>query len=151
MMKLFRPCSATLVTLGLGLSVIPNAEARSVSAFLGQAQNSSNIGCFTNSNGKITNTSCGTTQFCVALPVDSALHTIEVTVRAPDVSHNIGCFAQAVDRNGVSAGGTGPDQFPSTFGSDQVLSLGTVSVPSAGGLYACCDMAQTSKWDSVNW
>lgn len=151
MKKLLGYGFAASVIAGLGvIGVTSNSDARSLTAFLGQPQSPADYSCFTNSGGTVTNNCSTTRQFCVVLPVDDSTHTIEITLFAPDINHNIACLGQANFRDNTSAGFTG-FRSPSTFGSNQILTLPTLSVPSAGSLYACCNIAPTAKLYSINY
>jgi len=126
------------------------SHARAVPAFLGQPQVPTDYSCFTNSNGTVTN-NCGTTkQFCISLPVDDSSHTLSINVIAPNISHNVSCFGQAGFRDNSIAGLTGLLS-PSAFGGSQTLFLPTLSVPSQGNLYACCNLSPTSSVESINY
>jgi hypothetical protein len=150
MKKIIRYGFAALMVAGLGTVMASNSDARSFSGFLGQPQNPADYPCFVNSGGAVFN-NCGTTRrFCVALPVDSSGHSVEVTVRAPDINHNISCFAQTVNRDATGFNFSGA-RSPGVFGSAQVVSLGSVSVPSAGAMYTCCDIAPSASLDSINY
>lgn len=150
MNKIVRLSGAAMTVGALALSMISTSYADSVSGFLGQPQNPNVYTCFRNANGAVTNICTATNQFCVALPVASATHTVQLNVTAPDISHNVSCFAQAVNS---SAGGVGfsGSRSPSVFGSPQILTLPTLNVPPGGGLYACCDMAQSSWLNAINF
>jgi len=145
---------ATSVIAGLaGVAVIAatsTSEARSLTAFMGQPQAPADYACFTNNGGSVTNACATTKQYCVTLPVDGSNHIVEVTVLAPDINHNIACFAQANARDNTNAGFTGLKS-PGIFGSAQVLSFPTLTVPTAGSLYVCCNIAQTARLHSVNY
>jgi hypothetical protein len=139
-----------VVIASIGIGGAPNSDARSFPAFLGQPQSPADYSCFTNSGGAVTNSCSTTRRFCVTLPVDSSTHTIEVNVRAPDINHNIACFGQAVTRDIFGAGFTG-FRSPGVFGSSQIVTLGTLNVPSAGGLYVCCDIAPSASLQSLQY
>jgi hypothetical protein len=141
---------AALLLAGAGVYTVSLSEARSFPAFLGQPQAPSDYPCFGNSGGAVFNNCSTTRRFCVTLPVDSSNHTIQITVLAPDINHNIACFGQAITRDIFNAGFTGFFS-PGVFGSSQVLNLPTLSVPNAGGLYACCDIAPTASLQSFNY
>jgi hypothetical protein len=135
--------------------MIPNADARSASAFMGVAQNPSLATCFTNANGRITfnaSQACGLKQqFCVALPIDNAVsHDITVSITPNPNGNGIGCFGVSVDRFGASQGGTG-EVWQTEFSSPEPIDLGNLSVPNSGGLFVCCDMFGGASLDSVNW
>lgn len=152
MMNLLRYGFAGLAVVGasVGLGVTPQSDARSFGAFLGQPQAPGDYPCFTNGNGAVTNVCSTTRRFCIALPVDSSSHTIEATVRAPDINHNISCFGQSTTRDALGVNFTG-FRSPGVFGSAQILVLGTVNVPAAGGMYACCDLAPSATVHSFNY
>jgi hypothetical protein len=114
--------ATVMMAAALG-AVVEGSRADSVSAMSGLAQAPADTSCFTNSFGSITNICTGTRQYCVSPSVNSNNRFVEVTVRAPDASHPIGCFAETVNRNGVSTGGSGIRQ-PAIVGSSQVVSLG---------------------------
>ncbi len=151
MNKIVRNGFGLLAVVGIGVGLAGSSQARSVSAFAGQPQQPGAYSCFTNSYGAVTNTCSAVRSYCVALPVDSPTHAVQATVYAPDSSHTIGCHARSVTRNGGGYQWTGQTIYPSVFGSHQILALGTLGVPSAGALYACCEFDQTAKWDSVMW
>jgi hypothetical protein len=139
-----------LMVAGVSISISPDSHARSFPAFLGQPQSPFDYQCFTNSGGAVFNNCSTTRQFCTALPVDSTFHQIEITVRAPDINHNVSCFGVASNRDGSTSGFTGVLS-PSVFGSSQVLTFITLMVPPAGGLYACCNVAPTALIQSFNY
>jgi hypothetical protein len=146
-------CYGFAVSMAAGIGVIgiaSNSDARSLTAFLGQPQSPGDYACFTNNGGTVTNNCSPSRQFCVVLPVDSSSHTVEITLFAPDIDHNIACFGQANYRDNFSAGFTGY-RSPGLFGVTQVLTLPTLSVPSAGSLYACCNIPPTAKLYSFNY
>jgi hypothetical protein len=129
---------AALIIIGAGIGI---ANAMSIPAFLGQPQNPADYSCFQNSFGTVVNTCSTTRRFCVSLPVDSSGRFVQANVLAPDVTRNVSCFAQAVTRDLFDAGRTPRPVSPSVFGVSQVLNLGAFSVPFAGALFACCDIA----------
>jgi hypothetical protein len=136
-----------------GVAVIGSAatsDARAVPAFLGQPQAPTDYSCFTNSNGIVTNRCTPTKQFCIALPVDGALHALTIMVFAPDASHSVSCFGQAGNRDNSIAGFTGTF-FPSRVGVSWPITLPTLSVPSQGNLFACCNVAQSASIESINY
>ena len=139
-----------VMIVALTAGIAGSSKAESVSAFLGQPQAPGDYSCFTNSMGTVTNVCSTTRRFCTALTANHNTNTISVTVYAPNSSHNIGCFAQAVYSSGSGAGWTGM-QYPGTMGSHQTVTLGSLFVPSYGGLYVCCDIAPTAKLDSISW
>lgn len=141
---------AGLVVAG-GIAVATTSEARSIPAFFGQPQAPTDHACFTNSGGAVFN-SCGITKrFCIALPyVARSIHTVEINVLAPDINHNIACFAQGVTRDHQSVFTTG-FLSPAAFGASQTLTFSSMILPSAGGLYACCDIAPSASMQSLNW
>ena len=138
----------TIGTLALG--IISTSYADSVPGFLGQPQDPNAYTCFRNADGAVTNVCDATKQFCVALPVTSATHSVQINVTAPDISHNISCFAQAVNSD-ARAVGISEARSPSVFGRPQVLTLSTLNVPPGGGLFACCNMAKSSWLDTINY
>jgi hypothetical protein len=151
MNKISRYGFAVLLAAGAGIGLTPSSEARSVSAFLGQPQNPANYSCFGNGNGGVINTCAGAARrFCVALPIDAASSTVTVTVQGSIPGTNtVGCQAYSVTRAAVGYA-NGP-YVSSALVTPVPLSLGTLGVPAAGGLYACCDLAQNAKMLSVNW
>jgi hypothetical protein len=154
MRKLLKLLSCGLVaSVFAGAAIIAltsQSEARSLAAFLGQPQAPGDYSCFTNNNGSVTN-NCGTTkQFCMVLPVDDANHTVSVAVFAPDINHNIACFAQANFQDNSISGFTG-FRSPGSFGSSQVLNLGAVVVRGLGNLFACCNLAPIARVESINY
>ena len=138
---------AVVVSIGIATT----SEARSIPAFFGQPQAPSDYLCFTNSGGAVFN-SCGITKrFCIALPyAGRSIHTVQINVLAPDIDHNIACFAQGVTRDHQPAATTG-FLSPTTFGVSQTLSFPQTIYPAAGGLYACCDVAPSASIQSLNW
>lgn len=150
MKKLIGIGLAVLSVLVFSAALTGNSEARSFSAFLGQAQNPADYTCFTNSGGAVTNRCATTRRFCVALPVDSNGHTVEATMYSPDSAHFTGCFAQAMNRYGAGTSWTGM-RYTSTVGAHQVVTLGSLNVPNAGALYACCDIPTGGVVDAFNY
>lgn len=144
MKRLFGIGLAALSAFALAVVSPGSAEARSLSAFLGQPQNPADYSCFTNGGGMVTNRCSGTRRFCITLPVDDPTHSIDVTIYSPDSAHVTGCFAQAMSRYGSGAGWTG-QKYTSVMRSYEVVGLGELTVPFAGALYACCDIP-TGGW-----
>lgn len=141
---------ALVGALGICVMLSSQSDARSFPAFLGQPQAPGDYTCFVNGGGAVVNVCTTTRRFCVTLPVEESTHAIEVTVTAPDISHNISCFGQSITRDNLNAGFTG-SQSPGVFGSAQVLRLATLNTPNAGGLYACCDIAPNAVLRSFNY
>jgi hypothetical protein len=141
-----------LVTLvGAIMAVGVTAEARSVSAFAGQAQNPALSTCFTNSWGTVTNACSGPEEYCVPLWSDSAGHTVEITMYAPDDSHNLSCEAFTTTPQGALSSWTTEEGSP-TVGEDVQVTLSpSLSVPSEGGLFVCCAMAAGARIDTINY
>jgi hypothetical protein len=131
-------------------AIAGSGEARSVSAFMGQAQSFADGSSFYNTRGIVVGNSATTKQWCLAMPVETNNHTIYVWVKSPDINHNIQCQAWALSGSGTItwAGGW---LSPPTMGVNYSMNLGTVSVIANGGLYACCNMPQGAAWDSANW
>jgi hypothetical protein len=140
----------TALIAGATVGIATTSSATSFPAFIGQPQAPADYTCFVNSGGAVFNF-CGVTKrFCAALLVSSSDHNVEINVLAPDINHNVACFAQAVTRDHLSAGITG-FMSPGVFGSSQMLHFPTLSVPGAGGLYACCDIAPSASIQSFNY
>jgi hypothetical protein len=142
--------AASLIAGIAVIGVATSSDARSLTAFLGQPQSPADYPCFTNNGGTVTNNCSTTKQFCVVLPVDGSDHIMQITVLAPDISHNISCFGQANFRDNTNAGFTGL-RSPGVFGSTQVLIFPQLSVPTFGSLFACCNLAPTAKLNSIGY
>lgn len=127
-----------------------SAKATSLSAFAGQPQAPADYACFTNAFGSVRNDCATTKRYCVALPVSSSVHTIQPTVLAPNISHNIACEASAVNQSVSTLTATGL-RSPSSFGVPQTLTLGTLSVPNFGALFLCCDLSPSSRLLTINY
>jgi hypothetical protein len=141
----------TLAPLGLVATVATTSRASSQSAFLGQPQNPAAYSCFTNNGGTVENR-CSTEQrFCMALPVNSPSHTIEVDVLQTAEGAIVGCFAAAVNPNGTGAAGTAEFFVGDTFGTSVMLQLGTLTVPNQGALFVCCDATTGGVINTVNY
>jgi hypothetical protein len=141
----------TLMVGGLALGLSANADAEGVSAFSGQPQQPSQYGCFTNGNGGVGNSCSYTAQYCIPLDVNqNGNHNVTVSVLSPDVNHNVGCFAQSVTQSSASYSWSGW-QYPSAFGSPQVLNLGAVPSPSGGTTYVCCNIPPHASVYTVNY
>lgn len=150
-MKVMLRTAAMLVgLLAILVGFADRSEARSASAFMGQAQSFADGSSFYNTRGVVLNGGATTKQFCAALPVDSAGHTVVVSVRAPDLNHEISCAAGTVDANGNTTGGGNWYQ-PSQTGVNISVTLDSLSVPTGGGLNVCCNMSPTSAWNTTSW
>ena len=148
------------VFAGMALVLASSSEAgptvHSVPAFLGQAQQASDYGCFPNSGGAVTQSqspSCsGTRQFCVALPIDpigGTGSTVQIAVNAPDVNHNLSCFAHSWTQIGTLVSAS-QRLSPQSFSSPQILTFTPLNIAPAGVLYACCDMEPTTTMFSIS-
>jgi hypothetical protein len=142
---------AALLIVAAGIGLATTSEARSILAFFGQPQSPSDYACFTNSGGAVFN-SCGVTKrFCIGLPyAGHSLHTVEMNVLAPDINHNISCFASAATRDHQPVVTSG-FLSPTSFGVSQTLTFPRMNLPAAGALYACCDLAPSASLQSLNW
>jgi hypothetical protein len=149
-MSTIRYAMGFVAIAGATMAVGATAEARSVSAFTGQPQNPNDYTCFTNSGGTVSNVCASTRRFCAALVVDDASHDPQVTVFAPDIGHNIICFGQTVNPDGSPFSNT-KHFSPTHFGVTQTLDLGSVTVPDAGALWVCCDVAPGATIDTFNY
>jgi hypothetical protein len=130
-------------------AVASQSHAQQFSAMGGRAQNHADEGCFTNSNGRVTNACSTSRQWCVAVPqFASGTKTARVDVFRPNGT-NISCFGVTTN----SAGGvvsTTPSLQPAAVNVDQFIVLGNVSVPGFGAGYVCCNLAQNARINSVN-
>jgi hypothetical protein len=154
----------TMIRYALGLATIvgatvavgATAEARSVGGIAGSVGPDALSTCFSpQSNGAILGVAasgCNTSpQFCVPLVVDDGgPHPVQVEVLSPSQSDNIGCFARATDQTGVITTQTAKMGAP-TFGGPSLISLGGVSTPAGGMLFACCDMPPGTELFTINW
>jgi hypothetical protein len=151
MMTVLRSALGLATIAGATMAVGVTAEARSVPGFTGQAQNPGLATCFTNSNGRVTNVCSSQETYCVPMASDGAAHTVEITMYAPNLSNNISCTAVATNPQGGMVGTTGPGS-PGTVGEDVSVTLvPSLSVPSEGGMYACCSMMPGTRIDTLNY
>jgi hypothetical protein len=151
-MTILRTLVGSAAILCATMAVGVTAEARSVLAMSGTAETPSQATCFGNSLGTIINNCSSTVDYCVMLPVDSSSHTITASVLAPDINHEISCYAMSVNSDGSYYSSTpGGAVQPSGTGSHRQINLGNLYVPGGGGLFSCCTMAPTSRFDTVNW
>lgn len=135
-------CATVLVAASL-------SHAQQFSAMGGRAQNHANEGCFTNSNGRVTNTCSTSRQWCVAVPqFSSGNKSARVDVFRPNGT-NIGCFGVSTNSAGGVVSQT-PTLQPAVVGADQFITLGTVNVPAFGAGFICCDLALNARINSVN-
>ena len=141
MMKVLRCGIAIALVGGAVVALTSVSEATSVPAFIGQPQQAADYACFTNTFGRVSNVCTTTRQFCMALPVTSGSHTVQVSAQAADVNHNVSCFAQAVTSDFFDAGHTPSPVSPATFPGIQLLNLGTFNLPANAYLFACCNIA----------
>jgi hypothetical protein len=145
---------ATIV--GATVAVGATAEARSVGGIAGGAGQDALSACFSpQSDGAILSVAASgcnaSPQFCVPLVVDNGgPHPVQVVVLGVSQSDNIGCFARATDQAGTITTQTAKMGAP-TFGSPSLISLGGVSTPDGGMLFACCDMDPGTKLFTINW
>lgn len=143
--------SAYLGSFALLTLTALSAQARSISAFSGQAQQPDSYNCFGNSGGAVYNSCSTTRRHCTALVVDSSGgKTVTARVYAPSSSSTVSCFAAAVNQSGYQTSGS-PAVGPTTFGTDVSLTLSGASTPSAGYLYACCDVNPGAWIKGFNW
>jgi len=138
--------------LGALLVFAASVEARSVSAFKGQAQNFADNSYFFNTRGIVIGNDPSTArQWCVAMEVDAtANHTVTSSVSSPDWTHIIRCQAWRVNTGGTITWSSGWNS-PGSVGSVVTINLGTVNVPAGNTLYECCDIPQNATWVSSGW
>jgi len=137
--------------IGLVAATAVTASATSVSGFAGQPQNPGQYDCFTNAGGNVTNQCSGTLQYCVALPSTQTGHDVKVSVTAPSTADDISCFASSAYNTGYPASSSWPPRFPTVIGQPFQIDLGSVTVPDQGGLWTCCNMAQGSTLNSIQF
>src|SRR4051794_40434728 len=113
MNKLLRYGMAAAVVAAAGIALTSASDASSVPAFLGQPQNPDDNTCFVNSFGRISNRCGDTRRFCISLPVTAGMHTVQMSVQAADISHNVSCSAQGVTWDFFDAGHTPTPVSPS--------------------------------------
>jgi hypothetical protein len=127
------------------------ALARSTPGLAGQPYQPTDYQCFNNGAGAVWNSCANTVKtFCIALPVDSGAHDIQVTAFSPDSTHAISCQANAVDRYATFVWRSQLSTTPA-IGTPSVIDLGTGTVPPTGALMVCCNMPDTTKLMTVNW
>jgi hypothetical protein len=153
-MKIAGKCGAAVVALlSISFGVTGASDARTVPANVGQAQNPSAYGCFTNEYGVVTNSCASTQLYCVGLPTDNHHNSVWSYVSAPDPSHNIQCLAETVNSGGVVYQNSGWRQVSQYWGQMQIMDMGEVQIPLVGhgALYFCCYMAPNTKLANVMW
>jgi hypothetical protein len=145
-------CLSLVVAATVGIGAIPDAAAdgpnKAFPAMQGIAQQSADAGCFANSNGAIINNCSVQKRFCVPLMTADVGVNVQVTVLAPDINHNISCFATTVTRDN-SIGRFSGFKSPGVFGSPQIIGLSASIVPTAGTAFTCCDMQPGTTFFSV--
>lgn len=127
------------------------ALARTNPGLAGQPYLPSDYQCFNNGAGAVQNSCANTVKtYCMALPVETSSHNVQVSALSPNVTHAIGCEATATDRNSQVTWHSGLRGTPA-FNAFSVIDLGTVSVPSFGALFVCCNMPDTTLLLTVSW
>jgi hypothetical protein len=144
---------AALATMVAGGSAA--VQARSTPSYGGSAALDSESGCFTNGlgqgSGRVQQTCTGTRRFCVALPVaSSGGKSVKVFGFAPSVTANVTCRAEATNSNGVVVSSSPVVAFDN-FGTFDQMTLNGASVPSFGGLFVCCNMAQSTQLGVIDY
>lgn len=148
--RIVRHVFAALAGTALCTAMIGASQARSLPGFAGQPQNPDDYHCFLNGGGLVWNNCPGTKGYCMALPVDTAWHTVDVAVSAPSGSQ-IACQAESRYWNSAFAHNTTRQQAQVTDNGAELLSLGGLEVPAGGALYLCCDIGQYSTLKTVNF
>jgi hypothetical protein len=114
--------------------------ARGQSAFLGVPASSQEAPCWSHSNGTVTNTCTQTKSWCIPAVVErDGAFAGWVYAKANSSASNVSCQAVAINSAGVIAAQTPFMNIP-TYGSAQYITLGNVTVPTWGTLYACCNV-----------
>lgn len=137
-----------LVATGLIAGLSGTSEA-SVTAMAGLAQNPSEDTCFTNSFGTISNQCAGVRQWCVSSFVSAGAHQASVVGLRPN-GGTLACHAVAVSSDGRPFSGTA-NRSLGVVDVDATLNVGSVSVPSGGAMYVCCDLSTRARIDTVNF
>jgi hypothetical protein len=149
-MKIARFVSAltTMAATGLLFGGSTTSHA-AVNAMAGIAQNPAQSTCFTNSNGRITNTCAGTRRFCAATNVTSTGNkTVQVTALRPN-GGVFQCHSVSTTKEGNVQSSTG-NVVLNVVGVHTQFTVGTVNVPASGAAYTCCDLSQNATWDTMS-
>ncbi len=151
MNTMFRRAGVFMIA-AMALGVAAAARARSLPASTGQSLGPEQATCFHQAGnlGQVENTCSFTNRFCVPLVVDSTWHDVVVTVTAPDINHNVNCFAETFYPDSSFAMWSG-FQAASQFGAGQTLVFTGLSVPGGGYMLSCCDVAPNAWVDSFNY
>lgn len=139
------PGLAALAAIG----TLGDASYAALAPMAGIAQQPSQATCFSNGNGTITNTCAGVRQFCMATHIATSGSR---SVRAVGFRPNGGtlqCHAVSVDQFGGAVTGTGNVPL-NVVNVDTAWTIGTINVPGFGAAYACCDLSQNARIDTIN-
>jgi hypothetical protein len=143
--------AALAVTL-LGLVLAPDADARSASGWSGKAQDPKNVGCFSESFGSITNSSCsGTPEVVFPLIADApGAWTVVVDVTPTSATSSVLCRAFGFAQDNASYSYS-QNTSPSIPNQSQTITLAVPNVPMWGSLYLECALGQGARVNGVNW
>ena len=143
---------ALLAVAALGIGLAPTASARSTIAYAGAPNPLTAGNCFTESYGRVTNSSCNSQQtWEVALPVDAGgAWTVTANVTPTADPSSVHCVAFTVDQTGTSSA-TSAVVSATTPSVAQNLSLTVNGVPGGGSLYLGCFLTQGASLNTVNW
>jgi len=134
-----------ILAVSLATSAVSSAGTM---GFLGHAPVPADANCFIESFGSVKNTCAGIKRWQVTDTVNvDGNHPILVTAFRPN-GGTVTCQACSVIKEGVSNGCTASTPV-NAVDSDVQFSLGTVNVPSFGGIVVFCDLSQGGWYDSA--
>ena len=139
---------AVLSIFGVSLA-ISEVSSASTMGFLGHSSVAADAGCFSDFLGSMLNSCAGIKRWQVTDTVNAGgNHSILVTAFRPN-GGTVTCQACAATKEGFNNGCTASVPL-NVVDTDSQFSVGTVNVPSFGGIVVFCDLSQNAWYDSVN-
>jgi hypothetical protein len=141
---------AVVAAIGVTLLLLHRtSQARGIPASAGRSSQSS---CFILNGSTLTNV-CGTIQrLDIPVTVDSTnnWHLGWASAFGATPSNNVGCQLISFDQNANAYWAT-PQYYLPLFGSSQILSLGSVWIPTNGAAFFGCDVFPGGRVNAVRW
>jgi hypothetical protein len=141
----------TVAILGiLGVSFLTSdISSAGTMAFLGHTNVPADASCFGEFAGSMQNQCAGIKRWEVTDTVNAGgNHTILLTALRPN-GGTVTCQACATTKEGFTSGCTASVPL-NVVDVDTQFTIGTVNVPSFGGIVTFCDLSQNAWYDSVN-